>query len=126
MAKQANIIGRDAASRLNGFIGDDAVDTFRRCMSVIADLGYVLSIAEPTGLEVKRENLFRIFETITRAMGFELNRLADEQEKNRHQVAATSDMLAVLHYLRGCIESGTPPAMSRVNAAIDMAEGGAS
>lgn len=126
MPKQSNIIDRDAASRLNAFIGMDAPDTFTRCMSVLSDLGYCLSIAEPAGLKIERENLFRIFETITIAMGFESTRLADEQEKNRHQVAAASDMLAALRYLRDCIESGTAPAMSRVNVVIAMAEGSAS
>jgi hypothetical protein len=36
------------------------------------------------------------------------------------------DLLAELRYLRDCIDSGTAPAMSRVNAAIRKAEGGAS
>lgn len=35
------------------------------------------------------------------------------------------DLLEALRYLRDCIESGTAPAMSRVNAAIRKAEGGA-
>ncbi len=46
-----------------------------------------------------------------------------EARANAHLIAAAPDLLAALEYLRECIENGTEPAMSAVNAAISKAKG---
>jgi len=47
------------------------------------------------------------------------------QEANARLISAAPELLDSLIYLRNCIEDGTQPAMSEVNAAIRKATGGA-
>ncbi len=118
----ATLINRDTANSLNPFVGDGVADTLDRCASVIAELGYLHSSLRMDA-QFQQENLFRIFEAITVAMRFESNRLAAEAAESHSLNDAAPDMLEALRYLRNCIESGTAPAMSRVNAAIRRVPG---
>lgn len=47
----------------------------------------------------------------------------EEQRGNAALIAAAPELLAVLMYLRDCIEIGIDPAMSSVNGAIAKATG---
>lgn len=72
MSKEtAFALDRDTASTINPFIGVNTEDTLNHCERAISDLGYVISVANETGIEVDLKNLFRIFETITFAMRYE-------------------------------------------------------
>lgn len=121
----ATSINRDTANSLNPFVGIGLADTLDRCIGVVSELGYLLSIEAAEDVQCRQGNLFRIFEAITVAMRYEADQLAAEAAESHSLNDAAPDMLEALRYLRNCVESGVAPAMSRVNAAIRKAEGGA-
>jgi len=77
--KTAFALDRNSASYLNPFIGINAEETLHNCERVISDLGYVVSVSEKSGLQTSWPDLFRVFETITIAMRYEANFLAQER-----------------------------------------------
>lgn len=63
---------RLAVSKLNPLIGITANETMSNCEGLISDLGYLASSAIETGLEIRSNNLFRVFETIAAALRYEI------------------------------------------------------
>lgn len=70
--ESAFALDRNTASYLNPFIGINTEETLLNCERVISDLGYVVSVSEKSGLQTSWPDLFRVFETITVAMRYEV------------------------------------------------------
>lgn len=68
-------LDRNTASYLNPFIGITIEETLHNCERVISDLGYVVSVSEQSGLQTSWPDLFRVFETITIAIRYEVKHL---------------------------------------------------
>lgn len=68
----AEFKARLAVGKLNPLIGITANETMSNCEGLILDLGYLSSAALETGLEIKSNNLFRVFETIAAALRYEI------------------------------------------------------
>lgn len=77
------ILDRNTASKFNPMIGIHAKETLDHCARAVNDLGYVVSGADEMGLDFDKSNLFRLFETVTIAMRYELSSLqqADQEQK---------------------------------------------
>lgn len=81
--ESAFALDRNTASYLNPFIGFNTEETLLNCERVISDLGYVVSVSEKAGLQTSWPDLFRIFETITVAMRYEVA-AQKQQREARH------------------------------------------
>jgi hypothetical protein len=71
-SEAARSLGRHAASILNPFIGIHAEETLDHCTHAVSDLGYIISSLGGTGCDFDKGNLFRLFETITSALRYEI------------------------------------------------------
>lgn len=72
-------LGRHAASLLNPFIGIHAEETISHCTHAVSDLGYIISSVDGTGCDFDKGNLFRLFETITSALRYEIHAMAHQE-----------------------------------------------
>ena len=65
-------IDRDSASEFNPLIGFDVDETMQRVERAVSDIGYLISVADETGLNLDTKNMFRLFEVACIALRFEI------------------------------------------------------
>lgn len=86
-------IDRNSASKLNPLIGIDEMETLGRCQEIFTDLGYVISASSQFGMEINMKNWFRMFETASAAMQWEIEGLLIERRVAGHVSLSAIDSI---------------------------------
>lgn len=73
--ESALALDRSIAEHINPLIGHNAQESLERCSGFTSDIGYILSAAGSTGVDMDIDQLFRVFETITFALRYEAHQL---------------------------------------------------